>query len=95
MLQKLVDKKMAVFSDTQNDTEVLMSLVEKKDYIFIRDRPAINHLIYNDYRYRKTYNLESELVQCPFVSAKKPFLYRKRAFAYPPNSKWSILFDPE
>lgn len=73
---------------------VFYSYVHKENYVYIRDRPAINHLIYQDYNYRKTITME-EKQQCPFAVALKPFMTRKRAFAYPQNSLWSSLFDPE
>lgn len=70
------------------------SYVQKENYVFIRDKPAMNHLMYNDYKYRKTISVE-EKVHCPFAIATKPFMRRKRAFAYPRNSTWMNLFDPE
>lgn len=70
------------------------SYVQKENYVYIRDRPAMDHLMYTDYKYRKTISKE-EKVHCPFATAITPFMTRKRAFAYPKNSPWSSLFDPE
>lgn len=95
MLNKLVEKKLVTFTDSQNDTDILISMVEKKNLVFIRDRPAIDHLIYQDYRFRKTLSLDNEKIHCPFAISKTSFLKRKRAFAYPKSTKWYTLFDPE
>ncbi|KAJ6646001.1 Glutamate receptor ionotropic, delta-1 [Pseudolycoriella hygida] len=94
-LQKMVDNKRGIFSDTANDSAALIRYVQKENYVYIRDRPAINHLIYQDYNYRKTISEDDEKLHCPFAVATKPFMTRKRAFAYPRNSNWSNLFDPE
>jgi glutamate receptor, ionotropic, invertebrate len=94
-LQALVVKKLAEFSEEANDTVILMKSVEKKNYVFIRDKPAVDHLIYQDYKYRKNIDQFNEKVHCPFAVAKSPFLKRKRAFAYPLKTKWNALFDPE
>nr|QGW45457.1 ionotropic receptor 76b [Bradysia odoriphaga] len=93
-LLKMVDKKRGVFTDTNDDVATLERYVQKENYVFIRDRPAMNHLIYEDYKRRKTISTE-EKAHCPFAIATKPFMTRKRAFAYPKNSTWSSLFDPE
>lgn len=90
-----MEKNLAIFTDSKNDTDILVTLVEKKNYVYIRDRPAIDHLIYNDYRFRKSISLDDEKIQCPFAVSKTPFLTRRRAFAYPINSTWSVLFDQE
>lgn len=78
-----------------NDTEVLRDKVEKKKYLYIRDRPAMDHLRYNDYKYRKTKSKSDEKKHCPFAVAKDALLRRRRAFAYPKDAKWKEIFDPE
>ncbi|GAB0095279.1 Ionotropic glutamate receptor [Sergentomyia squamirostris] len=93
-LSRMVEKNLVQFSESLNDTDILLKDVEKKNYLYVRDRPAINHLIYTDYVYRKTISLTDEKIQCPFAVAKTPFMKRKRAFAYPKNSTLHILFDP-
>lgn len=96
----LLNKDIGKFR-SENDTEILIDYVQQKDYVFVRDRPAIDHLIYNDYRFRKTITLTDEKVHCPFAVSQTPFLKKMRAFAYPSNdsvsstSYWSELFDPE
>lgn len=73
----------------------LLDYVEMKDFVFVRDRPAIDHLVYSDYKERKT-RYDDEKSQCPFAVAKNPFIKRKRTFAYNrSNFSYSSLFDPE
>jgi glutamate receptor, ionotropic, invertebrate len=91
----LVDKKLAEFTGDTNDSDILMKSVEKKNYVFVRDKPAVDHMIYRDYKYRKQIDQTNEKIHCPFAMAKNPFLKRKRAFAYPLKTKWNALFDPE
>lgn len=91
----MVKNNHAIFS-AENDTQNLLDFVEKKDYVYVRDRPAIDHLIYRDYRDRKTRILNDEKAQCPFAVSKTPFIKRKRTFAYSKeNFPYNSLFDPE
>ena len=94
-LRPLVDKKLAEFTDKFTDTEILLNQVQKKNYVFIRDKPAMDHMVYGDYRSRKEFARVNEKLQCPFAVSKEPFMKRKRAFAYPQNTKWNALFDPQ
>lgn len=91
-LKPLVDKNLVKFVTENNDTDILLKDVWENDFIFIRDWPALGHLVYNDYRGRKM--LKQERLQCPFATSKKPSLRRMRGFAYPKFSKWKKLFDP-
>lgn len=77
-----------------NDSDYLEDYVEQKNFVFIRDRPAIDHLIYKDYQRRRA-TAADEKMHCPFATSKYPFLKRKRAFAYPMGTEWNALFDPE
>lgn len=77
-----------------NDGAYLNTYVEGKNHIFVRDRPAIDHLIYRDYQQRRDQTAD-EKTHCPFATSKYPFLRRKRAFAYPMGTEWNALFDPE
>lgn len=94
-LRPLVDKKLGEFLDQINDTEILLDKVQKKNFVFIRDRPAMDHLVYDDYRSRKEFARVNEKLQCPFAVSKEPFIKRKRAFAYPKDTRWNALFDPQ
>lgn len=71
----------------------VISQVLKKNLVFIRDKPAIDHLVYEDYRKRKS--LRSERLQCPFAMSKEVSLRRKRGFIYPIGTKWARLFDTQ
>lgn len=91
LLKPMLDRKLVEFSNKNNDTDILLNQVLKKNLVFIRDKPAIDHLVYTDYRKRKT--LPSERLQCPFAMSKKVSLRRQRGFIYPRGSKWAKLFD--
>lgn len=91
----MLDKNLAVFVDTYNDSEVLLDFVERQNYVLVRDKPAIKHLIYRDYKYRKGFKVDDEKVHCAFAMAKEPFLKRRRTFAYSKNFKFQQLFDYE
>ncbi|XP_065360019.1 glutamate receptor 2 [Calliphora vicina] len=95
MLSRMAQQNYAVFTVATNDTYNLHNYVEKSGYVFVRDRPAITHALYLDYRYRKTISLDNEKIHCPFAKAKEPFLKKKRSFAYPIGSNLSELFDRE
>lgn len=95
MLGKLVDKNLAAFVETRNDTDILMNYVERQSYLFVRDKPAIKHLIYQDYKYRKTLNADNEKIHCAFALAKDPLLKLRRSFAYSKGFRFQQLFDNE
>ncbi|SPP76120.1 glutamate receptor ionotropic, delta-1 [Drosophila guanche] len=95
MLNRMIQNNYAVFSEETNDTYNLQNYVERNGYVFVRDRPAINIMLYQDYLYRKTISYSDEKIHCPFAMAREPFLKKKRTFAYPIGSNLSQLFDPE
>lgn len=84
----------AIFTE-KPDNETLNELVFNDGFVLVRDRPAISHLIYSDYQSRKLKNPTDEKRQCPFATAKEPFMKRKRSFAYQSNSEFDFIFDPE
>lgn len=94
MMRKMYDNHHIIFSE-KTDNETLNDYVYKEGYVFVRDRPAINHLIYNDYILRKKINPNDERKQCPFATAKDPFMKRRRSFAYQLGSELNSLFDSE
>lgn len=95
MLNRMINNNYAVFTDAFNDTYNLQNYVERNGYVFVRDRPAINIMLYRDYLYRKSVSQNDEKIHCPFATAKDAFLTKKRTFAYPIGSNLSELFDPE
>ncbi|EAA00639.3 AGAP011968-PA [Anopheles gambiae str. PEST] len=94
-LSVLVDKRLVDFTTNVNDSDTLADKVAKQNYVFVRDRPAIDHMIYADYLVRRKINPKNERVHCPYATATTPFLKRNRAFGYPPNTEWNRIFDPE
>ncbi|KAL5290263.1 RNF10 family protein [Megaselia abdita] len=95
MLKPLVDKNIALFVDDQVDEKILKDYVEKKGFVFVRDKPAMSIMLYNDYMKRRTLSLDNERIHCPFAVAKAPFMTKKRGFVYPIGSNISRLFDKE
>lgn len=92
----MLEKNLAAFvGSTMTDSDILVSYVEKQDYVLMRDKPAISHLIYSDYKYRKTLKADDEKVHCAFATAKEAFLKRRRTFAYSQNFRFQALFDHE
>lgn len=90
----MYEDRRAVFTD-KSDNDTLNEYVYNDGFVLVRDRPAISHLIYNDYQERKLRNPTDEKKQCPFATAKDPFMKRKRSFAYQLNFEFHALFDPE
>lgn len=93
-MRKMYDNHRIIFSE-KSDNDTLNEYVYKDGYVLVRDRPAISHLIYNDYILRKRTNPDDERKQCPFAVAKDPFMKRRRSFAYRLDSELSLLFDEE
>lgn len=80
----------------RNETEILYAMVMKKGYVYVRDRPAVTHLMYDEYKKRKNLPKGQEIAQCPFVISYVPFFTRKRAFGFSKkNNSLSSLFDPQ
>ncbi|XP_058828644.1 glutamate receptor ionotropic, kainate 4 [Topomyia yanbarensis] len=94
-LNTLVDKHLVDFTTNLNDSDVLMTTVAKKNYVYVRDRPAFTHMVYSDYLVRRKGNPISERSHCPFAAATTPFLTKIRGFAYPNTTRWNTLFDPQ
>lgn len=93
-MQKMYEDQKIVFTG-KSDNETLNEFVFQQGYVLVRDRPAISHLIYNDYQERKSRNPYDESKQCPFAMAKDAFMKRKRAFAYRHGFEFDYLFDPQ
>ncbi|XP_026480060.1 ionotropic receptor 93a-like, partial [Ctenocephalides felis] len=82
--------KRAQLNDPSNDTAFL-NMIESENYVLVRDRPAVDLLMYNDYRARSDVD---ESRRCTFVVTPTKFMTKGRAFAYPMNSRLRELFDP-
>lgn len=44
-LLPMVDRSQGVFSPQNNDSDILMNQIFLKDFVYIRDKPAIDHLV--------------------------------------------------
>lgn len=93
-MMKMYEKGKAVFTE-QTDNETLNDLVYEEDFVLVRDKPAISHLIYNDYMLRKIEFPTDEKKQCPFAAGKKPFMRRRRSFGYRHDFEFNFVIDPE
>lgn len=90
----MYDDHKIVFTE-KPDKNTLNDYVFEQGYVLVRDRPAITHLIYNDYQERKQRNPTDESKQCPFAMAKDAFMKRKRAFGYRHGFEFDAIFDPQ
>ncbi|XP_077291675.1 ionotropic receptor 76b [Arctopsyche grandis] len=90
-LNDMVQKKLGVFQSDSKDIGYLPFI--QADYVYVRDKPAVEHLMYNDYKNKTKHNIE-EKNRCTYVTTTKVFMKRARAFAYPTNSNLHYLFDP-
>lgn len=41
----MVEKKLGRFMNQNNDTEILLNEIMNKNFVYIRDKPAIDHLV--------------------------------------------------
>ncbi|KAF5281305.1 hypothetical protein FQR65_LT14766 [Abscondita terminalis] len=71
---------------------IVYDIVKKKDYLYIGEKPLVEHIMYQDYLQRARAGLiESE--RCVFVITTWPVLARERAFVYSHGFKFKDLFD--
>lgn len=77
---------------TDNNTEILEYYVKKKDYLFITEKPIVDHLMYGDYLDKSRKGIP-ESDRCTFVITSWSVITRARAFAYNTNFKWKQVFD--
>lgn len=91
----MIANNLAEFTTSRNDSENLINYVEKSDYVYIRDRPAIIEALYDNYRYRRLVSADDEKLHCNLAMTKEPILKKKRAFAYPIGTNLSDIFDIE
>ncbi|GLV35186.1 Ionotropic receptor 76b [Carabus blaptoides fortunei] len=77
---------------TDNNTEILDYYVKKKEYLFIMEKPIVDHLMYGDYLDKSRKGIP-ESDRCTFVITSWSVITRARAFAYNMNFKWKEVFD--
>lgn len=87
----MVQKKMGLFQPEPKDTDFLAFI--QKDYVYLRDKPAVEHLMYTDYKNKTRQGIE-EKNRCTYVTTTNFFMKRARAFAYPTTSNLYHIFDP-
>lgn len=87
----MVMKNRGVFQPIPRDAEFLPFVQD--DYVYVRDKPAVEHLMYEDYKNKTKQDVE-EKFRCTYVITSKSFMKKPRAFAYPLNSTLYELFDP-
>lgn len=87
----MVLKNQAVFQPGELDASFL-SYVDN-DVVFVRDKPAVELLMYEDYKNKTLQNVD-EKERCTYVVTKDKFMTKSRAFAFPKNSSLITLFDP-
>lgn len=87
----MVLKNQGVFQAGELDASFLPYV--KDDIVFVRDKPAVELLMYEDYKNKTLQNVE-EKNRCTFVVTQKKFMTKSRAFAFPKNSSLIRLFDP-
>lgn len=66
--------------------------VRKRDYLFLNEKPIVDHLMYNDYLDKARKGVD-EADRCTFVITKWSVLSRARAFAYSKQFKFGDVFD--
>ncbi|XP_063233347.1 glutamate receptor ionotropic, delta-1 [Bacillus rossius redtenbacheri] len=77
----------------KGDNLKMMSIVQKENKMYLRERNVVEYLILRDY-VTKTHNNVEETERCTFVSTPKAFMERSVAFAYQPGTNLHKLFDP-
>lgn len=75
-----------------DDNLILKEYVEKKNVMFIRERPIADYILYHDYKTKARAGKKEE-DRCTFVITKFAVTSYKRAFAYSRKFKYKPLFD--
>nr|AVH87308.1 ionotropic receptor 20 [Holotrichia parallela] len=71
---------------------ILDNWVTRRDYMYIGERPIVEHLMYRDYLAKVGMNIVEEN-RCTFVITKWVVRDNMRAFGYSPNFPFQKLFD--
>lgn len=75
-----------------SDKNILNRYVNEKNMMFIREKPIIEYVMFDDYK-EKTKNGIEEAKRCTYVITKFSVATFSRAFAYAKDFKYKILFD--
>ncbi|RZB39912.1 glutamate receptor ionotropic, delta-1, partial [Asbolus verrucosus] len=74
------------------DRDILRQYVDKQNMMFIREKPVVEYVMYDDYK-EKTRNQIEEAKRCTYVITKFSVVSFSRAFAYSKNFKYKQVFD--
>lgn len=74
------------------DQRILSEYVQKRDIMFIRERPIADYILYDDYK-RKTKDGIKEEERCTYVITKFAVTSNNRAFAFSKKFKYKQVFD--
>lgn len=74
------------------DNYILKRYVDKENMMFIREKPIVEYVMYEDYK-EKTRNNVEEPKRCTYVITKFSVVTFARAFAYSKDFKYKPLFD--
>lgn len=91
------DKILGKIGNKQNyvdmdDLEIVDTYVRQKNMIFIREKSVLNHIMYEDYKYKTKENID-EIERCTYVVTHFPIINPEYAFAYSKDFKYAKLFD--
>ncbi|KAI4462455.1 ionotropic glutamate receptor [Holotrichia oblita] len=76
----------------EDGTSILENWVRRRDYMYIGERPIVDHLMYRDYLSKVDPNI-AESDRCTFVVTTWTVTENLRAFAYSPNFPFIDLFN--
>lgn len=77
---------------TESSKEMFTNWVKKKSFIYIGEKPIVDHLMYDDYMSITDPKIQ-EADKCKYVLTDFPLLTRPRAFAYSKSFRFHELFD--
>lgn len=90
-LRKILPRDLAKYL-TDDDSFILDYHVKKNNRMFIREKPIVDHLMYQDYLARTREDIK-ESTKCTFVVTNWAVVRISRAFVYSKNFKYQRLFD--
>lgn len=74
------------------DNQIIKQFVDKSNMMFIREKPIVEYVMYDDYK-DKTKQQIPEEKRCTYVITKWSVVSFSRAFAYTQKFKYKRLFD--
>lgn len=77
---------------TEPSEQIFQTWVKQQNYIYIGERPIVDHLMYEDYIRITDPNIPGS-DKCKFVITTWPVITRPRAFAYTKDFIYYELFD--